>query len=293
MTAHHPLRGASLFIFGLLLFACLDVTVKYLAARYDVPLIVAIRYACNLVLMTALLAPRRAPEMLRTKRTGWVIARALALSIGSLSIGLALQRMPVAETSAILFFAPVVVILAAGPLLGERVGVAGVGAAALGFIGVLFIVRPGGGLDPVGVLLAGVGMVTTSIYQLLSRSLARTESTIALLFYTTLTGTVIFCALAPWFIPDRMPNGFDLLLLLSLGVYGGLGHFLFTAAYRDTPASVLASLNYLQLLFVALLGWLIFAHMPDRWSMTGMAIIAASGILAAWRARRPPVKRSV
>jgi hypothetical protein len=81
-------------MFGLLLFACLDVTVKYLAARYDVPMIVAIRYAGNLVLMTALLAPRRGPEMLRTQRTGWVIARGLALSIGSLALRCSGCRWP-------------------------------------------------------------------------------------------------------------------------------------------------------------------------------------------------------
>ncbi len=293
MTAHHPLRGVLSFMAGLFLFACLDTTIKYLSARYQVPAIIAVRYLVNLALMTALLARTHGREMVVIRRPAWVLGRALALCLASISMGLALQRMPVAETSAILFFAPVVVILAAGPLLGERVGAIGYLAAALGFVGVLFIVRPGGGLDPLGIGFAAMGMLATSAYQLLSRHLASSETTLALLFYTALTGTVVFGLAAPWFISDRAPSGLEILLLLSLGVYGGLGHFLFTAAYRETAASVLASMNYMQLLFVGLLGWLVFAHVPDALSLTGMAIIALSGVIAAARSRRPPVKRTV
>lgn len=292
-AAPHPLRGTALFMVGLLMFACLDATTKYLTELYDVPLIVATRYAVNLLLMIALLAPRRSKEMVTIRRRGWVIVRALALCIASIAMGLALQRMPVAETSAILFFAPVIVILAAGPLLGERAGRDAYVAGLVGFVGVLLVVRPGSGLDPVGVLFASIAMVANAAYQLLSRFLANSERTIALLFYTTLTGTLIFGAVAPWFVGDRVPTMIELLLFISLGIYGGLGHFLFTAAFRDTSASVLASMNYMQLVFVGLLGWLVFAHIPDATSLTGMAIIAVSGVLAAVQARRPPVKRSV
>lgn len=293
MPAHHPLRGVLLFIFGLFLFACLDTTIKYLSQRYDVPLIVAVRYATNLLLMGALLARTHGSEMVRIRRKTWVIIRALTLCGGSISMGLALQRMPVAETTAILFFSPVLVILAAGPMLGERTSPIGYLAAGLGFVGVLFIARPGGGLDATGVIFALIAMIMTGCYQLLSRYLAASEQTLALLFYTTLTGTILFGAIAPWFVGDRVPTLLDLVLLLSLGAYGGLGHFLFTAAYQHTSASVLAPMNYTQLLFVGLLGWLVFGDLPDGLSMTGMAIIIGSGVMVAMRSRTPPVKRSV
>jgi drug/metabolite transporter (DMT)-like permease len=293
MTAPHPLRGITLFMLCLFLFACLDTTIKYLAAHYHVPLIVAVRYGVNLALMVAILAPRHGRAMVTVNNKRWVVVRALALCVGSIAMGYAVQRMPVAETSAILFLSPIVVILAAGPLLGESVGLAGYIAAALGFAGVLLIVRPGSGLDGVGVVFAGIAMLANASYQLLSRKLMLTERTIALLFYTTLTGTLIFTALAPWFIGERTPSAFELLLFASLGIYGGLGHFLFTAAYRDTPASLLAPMNYVQLLFVGLLGWLVFDHIPDTLALTGMAIIAGAGVLAATLTRAPTVKRSV
>lgn len=293
MTAPHPLRGLALFLLCLFLFACLDTTTKYLAQSYEVPVVVAMRYGVNLLLMVAVLAPRHGRDMVTIHRKGWVIARALALSVASITVALALTRMPMAETSAILFFAPVIVILAAGPLFGERPGRIGFLAAALGFAGVLLIVRPGGGLDPLGVLFAGIAMIANAAYQLLSRKLAASEGTIALLFYTTLVGALIFGLLAPWFLNDHAPAWFELALFVSLGIYGGLGHFLFTAAFRDTPASLLAPLNYVQLLFVGLLGWLVFGHVPDEVALTGMAVIAASGVMVALGKRTPPVKRSV
>lgn len=293
MQRPHPLRGIALFILCLLLFACLDTTTKYLSTSYHAPVIVAMRYVVNMALMLVVLAPRHGREMITIGQKRWVFVRALALCVASISMALAVQRMPVAETSAILFFAPVVVILAAGPLLGETVGASAYAAGALGFAGVLLIVRPGGGLDPAGMVFAGMAMLANVTYQLLSRKLMLTERTLALLFYTTLVGTLVFGAIFPWYLNDHAPTPFELLLFVSLGIYGGVGHFLFTAAYRDTPASLLAPLNYVQLLFVGLLGWLVFGHIPDPLSLVGMTIIAASGVVAALLSRKPPIKRSV
>lgn len=293
MHTSNTLRGLSLFMAGLVLFACMDTTIKYLTASYPVPLIAAVRYAVNLVLMTALLAPFHGREIARTRRTGLVIVRACVLALGTLAASFALQRMPVAETISIIFVAPIVVILASGPLLGERVSRSGYIAAATGFAGILLIARPGSGLDPVGVACALVAMATTSAYQLLSRVLTASESTTALLFYSALVGTILYGIAAPWFMGGPQPGLFDTMLLISVGAYGGLGHFLFTAAYRHAPASILAPANYAQLLWSALLGWLVFSHIPDEWALTGMAVIAASGVIAALGTRRPPVKRSV
>lgn len=286
-TSAHPLRALLLFNCGLMLFACMDVTNKYLVASFDVPVIAAFRYSGHLLLMLAFVAPRQGQDMVRTQRTGLVWVRALCLCASTVFVVLAFKRMPVAETSAIVFLTPILMALAAGPLLGERIGWRGWTAALLGFVGVVLIVRPGSGLDTVGVLLAfGCALVSTT-YNLLSRLLASTEQTIAMLFYTALAGTIVFGAMLPWFWLDRAPTMFQAILLASLAVYGGLGHFLFTAAYRDAPASLLGPVSYLQLLWVALLGWLVFDHLPDAVSLIGMAIIGASGVLVAFKSRRP------
>jgi len=107
MPAHHPVRGALLCVTALALFACMDTITKYLVQTHAVPLIVGVRYLGNLVLMLALLGPTHGRQMVHTQRTGLVWARALCLACASLLIGLALQRMPVAETTAITFLSPI------------------------------------------------------------------------------------------------------------------------------------------------------------------------------------------
>ena len=292
MPAAHPLRGALLCVAALALFACMDTVTKYLAQSHAVPLIVGVRYLGNLLLMTVLFGPTHGRVMVRTQRTGLVVLRGVCLACASLFIALALQRMPVAETTAITFLAPILLVVVAGPVLGERIGWVGWAATLFGFAGVLLIARPGSGLVASGVLFVLCAVAMNLGYQLLSRVLAASETTFALLFYTALTGTILYGLALPWFIEDRAPSLLEAALMLSLGVYGGLGHFLFTAAFRYAPASLLAPLNYLQLLWAGLLGWIVFGHVPDAVSLLGMAIVAGSGVLVALKTRRPPPKRT-
>lgn len=284
-AAGHPLRGLLLLLASLFFFACLDATTKYLARDYNVPLIAAIRYLVNWALLVVLLAPRHGRQLVETKRGGLVAVRAACLVAVSLFVGFALQRMPVAETTAILFLGPMLVVLMARPLLGERIGPLGWLATVGGLVGVLLIVRPGAGLDTLGVVFGLCAVVGHGTYQLLSRLLARTERTVALLFHTTLAGCVCFGLALPWFWYGDPPTLTQTLLFISLGFSGGIGHYLYTAAFRLAPASLLAPANYVQLVWAGLLGWLVFDHVPDALSIAGMCVIAASGVLIALKAR--------
>jgi drug/metabolite transporter (DMT)-like permease len=293
MTASHPVRGALLLVCALFLFACLDASIKYLSAQQNIPALVAIRYLGNLLLMIAVVGPGHGRAMITTQRTALVLLRAVSLAVVSLLMGLAFQRMPVAETTAIGFLGPMLVILAAGPLLGEKVGLAGWLTALFGFSGVMLIARPGGGLDVTGVIFALCAVLANVCYQMLSRVLAATEQTISLLFYTALAGSLIFGTMLPWVWNGWHPGGLEIVLLCALGVFGGAGHWLFTQAYRYAPASLLAPMNYLQLLWAGLLGFTVFGHIPDTVGLIGMAIVGLSGVITAIRTRRAPVKRSV
>ena len=277
----HPLRGIALFAAGVLVLACMDTTTKYLAARHAVPLIVGVRYVVNLLLMIVLLAPSQGRALVRTQRTGLVLIRAACLAAASLFVGLALRRMPVAETSSIVFLAPTIVLLLARPLLGERIGRLGWIAAAAGFGGVLLVAHPGSGLDPLGAALALAGAIVSAFYQLLSRVLARSERTFALLFYGALAGALLFGLAMPWFRTGRVAQPIEMLLFASLGVYATIGHYLFTAAHRFAPASTLAPIGYLQVVFAGLLGWVVFGHVPVAASIAGMIVIIGSGALIA------------
>lgn len=213
------------------------------------------------------------------------MVRAASLAIASLFMGLALQRMPVAETTAIIFLGPMLVVLLAGPVLSERIGALGWTAAVVGFVGVLLIARPDSGLDATGTLFAFCAVGALVVYQLLSRVLASTETTFALLFYTAVIGSVAYGVFLPWSWHGPVPSLWELLLFLSMGITGGLGHFLYTAAYRHAPASLLAPMNYLQLLWAGLLGWIVFNHVPDALSIIGMCVITVSGAMIAFKSR--------
>ncbi len=280
------LKGVGLVIAATFLFGLSDTVSKHLAILYAVPLLLAVRYGVNLFLLMAVMMPRHGTSLWRTNRLFLVLLRGACLALASLSMVYALRVMPVGETVAIIYIAPFLVMLAAGPILGERVSLIGWLAAAGGFIGVLVIARPGSGLDPVGVGLCLINAVCATAYHLLTRMLTRTETTMALLFHTALVGTLVFTALLPWSLGGAMPDILGASLMVVLGVLGTVAHLLFTAAYREAPASLLAPVNYLHIVWAAILGWLVFAHVPDGFALVGMAMIMASGMAVAVLAGR-------
>lgn len=280
----HALKGVALVVGATLLFAVSDVLGKYLMTRHPVAVVQGGRYLVNLFLLFVALYPRHRAALWKTERTVWVTARAVFLAAASLTMGFALQRMPVGETVAIVYLAPFLVMVLAGPLLKETVSPAAWIGAGLAFAGVLLVVRPGTGLDPVGVAFAVTNAALGSGYHLLTRVLARTESMMAMLFHVALTGSLIFAALALPALHGFDPTLLDILLIAALGALATVGHFLFTAAYREAPASLLAPVNYLHLVWVTFLGWGVFAHIPDAISLSGMALVVIAGIAVAVRA---------
>jgi drug/metabolite transporter (DMT)-like permease len=276
-----PTRGAVLMALAVLMFASMDVLTKHMTLIYAVPLVVFMRYAGNLVALVAVFGPVHGRNLIRVQRPWLVVLRGMCLATSSLCAALAFHLMPMAEAIAILFLAPFGVMLLAGPILGEKIGPAHWMAAFAGLAGVLLVVRPGSGLDPVGVTFALTGAGCGIVYNMLSRSLARSETTHAMLFWTALIGTVVFGAALPWTWPSVTPSLTDFALFATIGVLATLGHFLFTQAFRVAPASVIAPVNYLQLVWEGLLGWLVFGNVPDAIGLGGMALIAVGGISAA------------
>jgi drug/metabolite transporter (DMT)-like permease len=280
-AAQRPLLGIILITCAVAMFASVDAMTKHLATSWNVPLVVAARYAVNVLALAVIYAPQHGRALIATNRTGLVMVRGLCLAAGSLFAGLALTRMPVAETISIIFLAPFAVMILAIPLLGEKVTPLGWVAALSGFAGVLLVANPGNGLDTLGVIYALICAAVTVGYYLLSRLLAKTESTMAMLFHTALVGAVLFGAYLPWSLEGPMPQGVDLALFAAFGLAATLGHYLFTAAFRVAPASVLAPVNYVHIAFAALVGWLVFGDVPSATSFAGMTLVVSAGVTSA------------
>ena len=281
-----PLKGILLVVLATLAFASADVLTKRLTQNHPIPVVIAVRYLVNLGLLLFFLFPRMGRNLWRVQRPGLVFVRGFCLALASLTMGLALRLMPVGETVAIVYLSPFAVMLLAIPLLGEKVSPIGWAWAAMGFAGVLLILRPGGGLDPWGVAFALMNACLATGYHLLTRKLAGHESTMAMLFHTALVGAVFFGIGSLTSLDQLKFSGPDMAWMVALGVMATLGHFLFTAAYREAPASLLAPVNYLHLVWAAGLGVVIFGHTPDTISLSGMALVCASGIANTVRAKR-------
>ena len=282
----HPGRSISLLLIATVFFVLLDATAKHLAERWPVPLLVWARYVTHCVLMVALLGPRLGSRLLATARPGRQVVRALLLLATTLCIMTALSKMPLAETTAVAFAAPVIVVVLARPLLGEEIGPLRWAAVAIGFAGVLLIARPGGGLSIAGLAWAGAGALFLALYQILTRQLSGKENPVTMLFYTALVGSVVTTPWLPWIWAGPDPAPLDWFLALSMGVLGGTGHFLLIRAFREAPASLLAPIIYAQLPVATLFGWLVFHHAPAPGAFLGIGVIAAAGALLAWESRR-------
>ena len=266
---------------AMLCFASLDATSKHLSQTWNVPLLVWARYTVHCVLMLAVLGPRHRFGLVRTQRPFAQIIRALLLVAVTGFAMAAFQVMPLAETTALIFVTPLLVALLAGPLLGEHVGLPRWAGSLIGFGGMLLVARPGSNLSSAGIGYTLVAAVCYALYQIQTRKMTATEKPLTLVFYTALAGTAAMSLALPWIWHGPTPTALELLMICSLALFGGTGHFLLTHAFRHAPASLLAPFLYSQLIWASLLGWLFYADWPDTLSMLGMATIVAGGIVMA------------
>ncbi len=283
-----PLKGVALVALATLVFALADLITKQQAMRHPVSVVIAVRYMVNLAILIVIFGPRLGRGLWAVNRPGLVFIRSLWLTLASLTMALALREMPLGETVAIIYLYPIAVMLLAVPLLGEKVGPLGWIGAACGFLGVLLIVRPGSGLAPLGVIFALVNAACATGYNLLTRFLSHSENTVAMLFQTALLGCIFFCIMALGSLDGLVIGWPDLAMMGLLGGLAALGHYLFTAAYREATASHLAPITYLHLFWATGLGFLVFGHLPDVLAFGGMALIFMGGVLVTlWSGRAP------
>jgi len=268
------------------LFTCLDTTAKYLVqSGLDVQFVVWVRYAVHLVLVLILFGAWANTELFRTRSLPMQVLRAAFLLGSTFFNFLALQTLQLAESVSIFFFAPMVITALAGPLLGEWAGWRRWAAVGAGFLGVLLITRPGLGTFGVGYVFALCSMLSYAFYAIMTRKLGATESAQSLIFYSALAPVLLLAPVVPLY--GEMPGSWLILfLLLSLGVYGGLGHWLIIKAFKQATATALAPYPYLQMVWMIGAGFLVFGDLPDGWTLAGAAVIVMSGLYIVHREHR-------
>ncbi len=283
------LTGIALMCAALVCFAGLDATAKYLTGYMSPLQAVWARYTASVVLVTLLINPWTHPKVLRTARPWVQVARSLLLFGSTIFNFMALQYLQLAETMALAFTVPLLVVLIAGRLLGERVGLNRILAVLVGFIGVVVITRPGiDGVHP-AVLLGLGSALCYALYNIATRFLAGHDSPETTMVYSGLAGVIVLTPALPLFWTDP-PSLAVAGMMVFMGACGAIGHWLLILAHRRAPAAVLSPFIYTQIVWMIALGWLIFGDLPHPATLVGVAIVAASGLyLLQYERRRPMV----
>jgi drug/metabolite transporter (DMT)-like permease len=274
-----------LIVGSVLCFTVLDTITKFTTRLYPVPVLVWARYMVQFVAMLVWLGPSMRLSLLHTRRLPLQVVRGVLMLFSSLLFVSALRDLPLADATAINYSTPVLVIVLAVAVLGERMTGARIGFVAGGLAGMLFIVQPGSDVFRGASLYAIGAACCYALYQILTRVLSG-ENPRVLLFYPALMGTVVMSVLAPGFDwPASMPWQHVALIVIG-GLFGTTGHFLFILSFRHAPASALTPFTYMQLVWATLLGWLVYDEFPDGYKLIGMAVIAVSGLLITLHERR-------
>ena len=295
------LKGILLKLLAALMFAAMSGLVRALGAMVPVGQVVFFRSAVAVVTVAIVFALRG--ELVTAARTGRPfghVGRGLIGVAGMFFNFAALARLPLAEATAISFVAPLITVALAAIMLHERVGPYRWSAVAVGFLGVLVMLTPH--LDPAHVAAAGTPAATVGAALAIAaafcnagaviqtRRLTDSETTTAIVLYFSLICAIGGAVTLPfaWYQPD----GWELAMLISTGILGGLAHIVLTESFRYAPASAVAPFDYSSILWAFVLGYAMFGEVPSAVVFTGAAIVVVAGLLVIWRERALGLRRA-
>jgi drug/metabolite transporter (DMT)-like permease len=273
-------RALPVFLLAGFCLTSLDTTAKYLVQDHSLFLVVWARYVGQMLVVAPFAWHRAGSGFWRTTHLSVQLLRSTMLLGATVCFFGGLRYLPLAEGSAILFLAPMLIVMLSGPLLGERPTRAHWVASIAGFAGVLVLLRPGSAVfHPATLLFLGAALFN-ALYHMLTRKLTY-EDVYTTLFYSALVGTIALTAALPWGFDAVTLNVRDGGLLLLLGLLAGLGHWFVIASYLLAPASLLTPFTYVQMIWAVAYGYVIFGQLPDGWSVLGIVVIVASGVYLA------------
>ena len=290
-------RGILFKVIALLLFSIMASLVKASAPHVPSYQAVFFRSFFAMPIILIWLAQRgKLKSGLKTKNPMGHVWRGL---FGTTAMGLTftgLGLLPLPEVTAIGFATPIFTVILAAVLLGEQIRLIRVTAVAIGLVGVMIILWPRfssiGTMEQtatIGALLILMATMVRSLVQIHIRQLVQNEDTAAIVFYFSVTASVLALFTLPfgWVMPDLQTFG----LLVLAGLIGGVAQILITSAYRFGSASMLAPYDYTSMLFAILLGYIFFAELPTMMMLAGAALVISAGALVIWRERQLGMER--
>ncbi|MEL7257600.1 MAG: DMT family transporter [Pseudomonadota bacterium] len=295
----NPFKGIALKLCAVMLFIVMSALIKAVSEQVPPGQAVFFRSFFAIPVIFAWLALRG--EM----RTGLKVESRMGHFwrgvVGTTAMGLmfaGLGLLPLPEVTALGYAAPLLVVVFAAMFLDEKVGIFRIGAVALGLAGVLIVLTPrlttlsGPNVETaqaVGAVLVLLGATCAALAQIYIRKLVKTEQTSAIVFYFSLTSTVLSLLTLPfgWVIPGLTETVF----LISAGILGGVAQIFLTSAYRYADASVIAPFDYASMLFAIAIGYVFFDEIPTQQMLIGGGLVILAGITIILRERQLGLKR--
>ena len=273
--------GIFYMVASTVLFAGVNAAVKWEVAVYPVGEVAFFRSLFALLPCYLLILPRRGLGVLRTRRWPDHVKRAASQFCSMMCIFLAFQLMPLAGAIAISFSAPLFTTLLSILILKERVGPHRWSALLIGFLGVLFVTKPGAGMLQLGAVFALANAVLISTVAIAIRRMSLTESTETLIIYQLSLITLFTALLLPF--GFTVPAWPDALLLAGAGIGNGIAQYWWTRSLHLAPPSAVVPFNYLSLVWAVILGFIVWGDRPTRDLLIGATVVVGSGLYIFWR----------
>lgn len=290
-------RGILALVLGIAIFSVQDVILKLLSGDYPLYQAMVIRSLTAVPLLMVIVAVLDGRlTTITTPNWRWMMARGALGFVAYTAYYLGLAALPMADTVALFFTAPLFITLAAALAFRERIGPVKLFALIAGFAGMLMIFRPSANLFDPAALLPVLGALGYALQQLAARVLGRTETAAAMTFWSNMTFLIGGLALAAVFGSGAyegaahpslafLTRGWqpllmrDLLLFMACGGIAAVGLSLLTYAYRVAPSSTVAPFEYSFIFWGVLWGWVFWADLPSAFAWGGIALLVGAGIL--------------
>jgi len=283
MTSNDTRRGVTLMACAMAVFAGQDVISRHLAGEYNVWMVVMIRYWFFAAFALSI-AARRAGGLRAAAHSAqpWVQSfRGVLLAAEICVMVFAFVYIGLVEAHAVFACYPLLVAALSGPVLGETVGWRRWAAIGVGFIGILVILQPGSGVFTPAALIALCAVFMFALYTLLTRYVARADTSATSFFYTGTVGALAITPVGVVFWEPMIAPDWGWMALLC--VMGALGHWLLIKVYEAAEASAVQPFAYLQLVFAASLGVLLLGETVRPAVVLGVMIVVGAGLFTLWR----------
>jgi drug/metabolite transporter (DMT)-like permease len=268
--------GIALMVLSVAVFTGMDAVIKHVAQTgYSTPQILFFRNLCAFIPLSILIFRQGGFSSLATRKPLSHLVRSLIgiTAMGSFFYGF--RTLPLSEAISISFAAPLFMTALSVPMLAEKVGIRRWIAVLVGFVGVLIMVRPSANMETASLIML-FGTVFFALAMIIVRKLSATETSSSIIFYFTVTGVVLSGIILPWF--WITPTLFDLMILISIGVIGGIAQILVTGAIKAAPIAILAPFEYTALLWATGFDIVIWEFFPSIYTYIGAGILVMTGL---------------